>query len=474
MNPNFLLKDELLYELGIRGISSNADVQTLRRLFRSGVSEGLPVDLSKVSSLSIEELYASTVSKIVELQNQVTQSKSALFHTPRFRTRISHLRGRLVHLLNLDVLPVNITTSHYQELHDQLDRIEQSITNLEMADQQGQGVKGEQEEVVNIAQQPSRTHPDPLPGRAYDTPAVEDGGVTGDVSTVTVAANQDTESRLVQLAQASAETGAAAPSAPGQGATQVFTPHLYQRLPHPLGHLLKELPIVDGTDVNLLCDFLLKVLKMRQVGQLPDQTIYEVMYPYCRGELLAFMSSTITARESFENFHARLLGQFLPCRQISQLRIERYERAQFEGEPLATYVQSIRDAALMLRIREDETRMVERIVEGFTPAQRARFVFQAPPSSLVQLERLAVVDRNIAYADRTRTVQTTADTVGMVEVHPRIEAPKTGRSQSRRVSRPGKPVVCFYCRKPGHVQNRCFLRLSQTRKSGRPATTGQP
>ena len=274
--------------------------------------------------------------------------------------------------------------------------------------------------------------------------------------------------------QVSARVNAAALSSLGQGASQEFTPHFYQRLPHPLSHLLKELPIVDGTDVNLLCDFLLKVLKIRQVGQLPDQTIYEVMYPYCRGELLAFMTSTITATENLENFHARLLGQFLPCRQISQLRIERYERAQFEGVPLATYVQSIRDAALMLRIREDETRVVERIVEGFTPAQRARFVFQVPLSSLEQLEHLAAVDRNIAYADRTRTGLPTAVTVGVVEAHTQIEAPRSVHSPSRRVLRPGKPVVCFYCRKPGHVQNRCFLRLSQLRKFDRPVTTGKP
>ena len=100
------------------------------------------MDLSKVSFMGVEELYASTVSKIVELQNQVTQPKSGLFPTQRFHTRISHLKGRLVHLTNLDVFPLNITTSHYQELHDQLDRIEQSITSLEMADQQGRDVKG--------------------------------------------------------------------------------------------------------------------------------------------------------------------------------------------------------------------------------------------------------------------------------------------------------------------------------------------
>jgi hypothetical protein len=70
----------------------------------------------------------------------------------------------------------------------------------------------------------------------------------------------------------------------------VFTPHLYQRLPHPLSHLLKELPAVDGTDINLSCYFLVKVIKIRQVGQMSGSAIYELMYPYCRGELLALVT----------------------------------------------------------------------------------------------------------------------------------------------------------------------------------------
>jgi hypothetical protein len=210
-----------------------------------------------------------------------------------------------------------------------------------------------------------------------------------------------------------------------------------------LSHLLKKLPVVDGTDVKLLCDFLLEVLKIRQMGQMPHQTIYVVMFPYCRGVQLAFVTNATAAMERFENFHARLLGQFIPSRQISQLRAERYERAQFEGKPFATYVQSIRDAALMLRIRVNEAQVLERIIEGFTPAQRARFVFQAPPSSLLQLEQLAVVDQNIPYADRTGTVQSTAVTVGVVESHPKLRDPRSACSQSSRVLRPGKPVVCF-------------------------------
>jgi len=62
----------------------------------------------------------------------------------------------------------------------------------------------------------------------------------------------------------------------GQSASQVFTPHFCHRLRHPFGHLLKELPVVDGTEGNLLCD-LLKVITIRQAGQMTESTIHEIM-----------------------------------------------------------------------------------------------------------------------------------------------------------------------------------------------------
>jgi hypothetical protein len=70
------------------------------------------------------------------------------------------------------------------------------------------------------------------------------------------------------------------------------------------------------------------------------------------------------------------------------------------GEQFSNYVQAIKDAALVLRISDSEAQVVERVVEGLTPTQRAHFFSQPPPSSFRQLERFAIVDRNITYADR--------------------------------------------------------------------------
>jgi hypothetical protein len=64
MNPNHLGKDDLLYELRIRGITSEADIQSLRKLFRSVVVTDLPVDVSYLRGLNVGELSECVLSKI--------------------------------------------------------------------------------------------------------------------------------------------------------------------------------------------------------------------------------------------------------------------------------------------------------------------------------------------------------------------------------------------------------------------------
>jgi hypothetical protein len=181
-----------------------------------------------------------------------------------------------------------------------------------------------------------------------------------------------------------------------------FSSELYQKLENPLKHLLKNLPIVDGNEVEQLCDFLLQALNIRRVAQVAVPMIYEILLPYCRGELLVALQHAMCIRENFDLFHERVLRQFISARSLYQLRGRKYERVQRLHEPLSAYVQSIREAAAVLRILETEQQTVARIVDGLTPTQRARFVFQQLPTTFEQLEQLAVVDRNVTHAEHQR------------------------------------------------------------------------
>jgi hypothetical protein len=148
---------------------------------------------------------------------------------------------------------------------------------------------------------------------------------------------------------------------------------------------------VDGSDVNVLYDFLLKVIRIVQVGQLTAPTIYELLYPCYSGATLDLFMQAISAKHSFDIFHVRLLKQLIPARQLSQLFVERYEWVQADVESLACYIQSIRGVTLVLRISETEAQIVERIVEGLTPLQRDRIVFQGPPTNFKHLKLLIVI-----------------------------------------------------------------------------------
>jgi hypothetical protein len=145
--------------------------------------------------------------------------------------------------------------------------------------------------------------------------------------------------------------------------------------------------------------------------------------------------------------------------------VEKYESVQFEGESLSMYVQSIRDAALVLRITETKTQIVQRIGEGLTPTQGARFVFQVPPSNFMQLEHLIVVDRNIAYADKTRkmSVSTTRAEAVVSNTSTTFVAESSRRPSSKKPLQ-GKLVVCFGCDKTGHFHRNCVNRFTPWRK----------
>jgi hypothetical protein len=98
---------------------------------------------------------------------------------------------------------------------------------------------------------------------------------------------------------------------------------------------------------------------------------------------------------------------------------------------------------------------VARIVEGLTPVQRSRFVFQVPQSTYLQLEQLAVVDRNIAYAYCTRTSRAA---VYSRAVQPRYTTSASEHSQKMVNKTPVsvKKFVCFLVENPGKYRKTVF------------------
>jgi hypothetical protein len=350
MNPNYLLMDELLYELGLRRVTSELEIHSLRKLFRSVAARDIPVEVGYLKSVSEEELYERLLSKILELQNFINKPETELSDSAsRIHTKLLHLRGRVSHLQLLGQWGSKVDRAGIQGLEERLEAMEQQVVSV--------------------------SDPERRDGTVGDITSRDSGSTQGASSNLTTAeVHRSVVQDTIQV------------TTPDLSNTQAFHSSLYQKLPHPLGPLLKELTNTDWSSIPHLWDFLLKIIRIRQVGLIEVPTIYELMYPYCRGEALALLTQALVASEPFDAFHARFLKRFIPARQFSHLRFEKYERVQREGESLAKYIQAVRDAALILWIVETEAQVVERIVEGLTPTQRARFVFQAPPTNYTLLE----------------------------------------------------------------------------------------
>jgi hypothetical protein len=88
------------------------------------------------------------------------------------------------------------------------------------------------------------------------------------------------------------------------------------------------------------------------------------------------------------------------------------------------------------RVNKNEAQVFEQIIEGLTPTQHSRFVFQAPFSTFLLLEQLTVLDRNIAYLGQVRNLRSAKVTVSAVESDPKAWNSMTSPARSPTTTKP--------------------------------------
>jgi hypothetical protein len=143
--------------------------------------------------------------------------------------------------------------------------------------------------------------------------------------------------------------------------------------------LLRKLPRVDGLDVSQLLLFPARVIKIRNISMVTDVQLFELIFPFCLDTLAAKVVVALKEQWTFDCLHGSLLEYFVPRRLFDQLKRERYDQLQAENELFAAYINSVKEAAVVLRLPVSESDIVSNIIEGLSPTQRSRFVFQKFP-----------------------------------------------------------------------------------------------
>jgi hypothetical protein len=218
MKPNYLQKEELQYEHFDLGLNSDSDFQTSLKFFRSVVTEKLLVDLRNLSTQSVEELYECVVNKSLQMQALITQQKSELaVLKTRFRTRLSHLRGRLLHLPQLVPSALGIRTSKYQQARNRLDSIETNVAKKNVADRPRQ--RKEEDDTNNTMPEDVSAQDNTSPDKRQDR---QD---TGSLSIVTGPVHMEVGTLVDQIAQVNAGMVVAQVTPSGQGLSMCL-PHI--------------------------------------------------------------------------------------------------------------------------------------------------------------------------------------------------------------------------------------------------------
>ncbi|XP_039281184.1 putative uncharacterized protein DDB_G0286901 [Nilaparvata lugens] len=227
--------------------------------------------------------------------------------------------------------------------------------------------------------------------------------------------------------------------------------NLYNKLSNPIEGLMKELPNTDGLNVDSLLKFIEICLKIKERSNLLDQQLFHIIHSSVVGPLADRLNLAMSTNKSFDEFHKDILQHFIPSRLISIIERDHYYRLQRAGEPLSAYIVSIKDANKLLRLEKSEEDVVNNICSGLNPEERNRLVFQSKPTSFNDLTSISVVSQNIQYGDLERNKYN-------------FNTNKNNQKSPMNVELAQRR--CYKCNKVGHLAQSCRSNMNNSNFRG--------
>lgn len=436
LKVDYLRKDELIYELLLRGESvneQNENMNELRKSLRKVLQKKLPCDVKNLDKkISVNKELPVLSQKIEYLKNKLEEINevSSPLVISRLETKLNHLKLRCDNLkyfkvaedtktecdiVNKEVVKLFHEFETRKVVVDQseLDELEKTLNEEMLSDEEFEQKLYKVKEKIATK---TKAHAEQNPEQSRDS-CVE--------PTLSVAE-------------------AIHPMIPPTHVNKI----VYSNLRNPLENHLENFEITDGLNTEKLLKFLQNLCKIQKECSLTENDIFSLVSPYVQGPLLNKLLECKSKNYSLKHLQKELLEYFVPLSLREKLKNDLVLRPQHTNEPLAIYIEQIKMFNEILQCTYTEQELVSIIKAGINPKCRNSLTFSNNPISFQDLDALCVNSQNVFYNDFVRDRET-----NNVKPQPAHRVNQT------------QPKCCFICKKPGHLARTCYFNLENSRPS---------
>jgi hypothetical protein len=217
--------------------------------------------------------------------------------------------------------------------------------------------------------------------------------------------------------------------------------------------LIKNVPLLSGTDPESILRFLIRVCEVYDLKLVSDFEFLSLLVSRTSGRVMQILGGHLATTRNWGIVRAQIISTFLPPRLKEKFLLISYvlDRFQSSTEDLNTYIMLVVVAADILGFSGSESQLVQRMLQNMHPRTRSHLLFASKPQSVQEFYSLSTTVAEAVAVEDQRKLSTAL---------PQQNCASRPLASGMLVTNPSPAVAdfrakCWKCGKRGHLQRNC-------------------